>query len=163
MRCFVFSEEPSGALYADLIDFCCEIGSQAIVVVQEPSPQADAVLRRIEADHVREESVSEWPGTILLHGGQAAVHWYTVTPKLQELFKQLASRLFEWVGYMPEDPCFFRANGEVLLVTTSHEDDAYLLLNADEQEILENRYSALFGILQYEGELGSPLPSKVTS
>jgi hypothetical protein len=66
--------------------------------------------------------------------------------------KELASGLFQWVGYAPEDPCFFRADGEVLLVTTSHERDAYLMLSEEEYQGLRLRFPDLASLLHLEGE-----------
>jgi hypothetical protein len=122
-------------------------------VVQEPHPSIDQKLDHFRSDLINEERLHEWPGTILLHRGEATAYWHTVTPRLQQTLKAQAGRLFEWVGYMPEDPCFFRANGQVLLGTTSHERDAYLILTDEEQVMIQQSFPALAAILREEGEM----------
>ena len=122
------------------------------MVVREPAPAIEEALRQLRPDFLKEEQVHEWPGTILLYGGQATAHWYAVSPRLRENLKALADGLFGWVGYKPEDPCFFRANGQVLLVTTSHEREAYMLLTEKEFEALQRDYPGLAAILGEEGE-----------
>lgn len=150
--CLVFSEEPVGPLYRELVDFCCSVATELMLVVREPAPPIEEALRHMRPDFLRAELVYEWPGTILLHGGQATAHWYMVSHRLRENLKALADGLFEWVGFRPEDPCFLRANGQVLLVTTSHERDAYMFVTKEERESLERDFPRLASILSDEGD-----------
>jgi len=66
--------------------------------------------------------------------------------------KELARGLYQWVGYAPEDPCFFRQDGRVLMVTTSHEREAYFILSEEEHMILQRTSPALASIIHEEGE-----------
>ena len=92
----------------------------------------------------------EWPGTILL-SDEASVYWFRVSADLGEKLKRQVESLFEWVHpELPEDPCFFREDGEVLLVTTSHEQDAYLLLKPAEVDVLASQYPELMLLLRRE-------------
>lgn len=152
MKCFVFSAEPAGPEYRALVDFCCSVATRMMMVVPDPRHESEATLSRLHCDFAREERAKKWPGTTLL-GGEATLYFYFVTPRLQENLKSLATHLFEWVGFMPEDPCFFRADGQVLLVTTSHEGDAYLLLTEQEHHELQQTFPALASILVEEGEV----------
>jgi hypothetical protein len=120
-------------------------------VVQDPHPSIDQKLAHFKADFINEELIRQWPGTILL-AKEATAYWHTVTPHLQQTLKAQAARLFEWVGYMPEDPCFFRMNGQTLLVTTSHERNAYMILTDEEHAIIQQMFPALAAILQEEGD-----------
>jgi hypothetical protein len=153
MRCFVFQEEPVGVEYCSLLDFCCSAAAELMLVVQWPSPVIDEVLRKLLPDLLRTEEVDEWPGT-RLYGGRATVYRYAVTSRLCEMLKALAGGLFEWVAVGPEDPCFFRKNGQVLLVTTSHERDAYMYLTEAEHETLERDFPNLASRLRVEGGAG---------
>jgi hypothetical protein len=150
MKCYVFSAEPSGPTYDALIDFCCSAAARMMFVVQDPHPSIEQKLTHFRSDFINEERVREWPGTIL-HDGEATAYWHTVTPRLQQTLKAQADRLFAWVGYMPEDPCFFRVDGQVLLVTTSHERDAYLMLTDAEHMMIQQTFPALAAILREEG------------
>jgi hypothetical protein len=93
----------------------------------------------------------EWPGTILL-ADEALVYWHHVAPGPQRVLEELATHLFEWVHpAAPEDPCFFRAHGRVILVTTSHEGDSYLMLTEPEFQALTERAPHVVAILRLEG------------
>ncbi len=151
MKCYVFSFEPSGHIYDALIDFCCSAASRMMFIVRDPDQSIAQKLANFRTDLINEERVRAWPGTILLDG-DAAAFWYTVTPRLQQALKAQATRLFDWVEYMPEDPCFFRSDGQVLLVTTSHERDAYLMLTGEELAMLQQTFPSLAAILHEEGE-----------
>jgi hypothetical protein len=155
MKCYVFVSEPAGSEYADLIDFCCSLASKMILVVRDPQIRpGDAIRQRLaKLQPYRIEALRsrEWPGTIL-YEDEAAVYWHHVTPGLQQCMKELASHLFEWVHPdAPEDPCFFRDDGQVVLVTISHERDAYLMLTEAEFVALEERFPGLAAILRKEG------------
>ncbi len=123
-----------------------------ILVVRDPHPSIEVTLSRLHPDFARVERADSWPGTTL-YGDHATLYFYFVTPRFRENLKSLAAGLFEWVGLKPEDPCFFRADGQVLLVTTSHERDAYLLLTEEEHDELQQRFPALASILVEEGQL----------
>ena len=156
MKCYVFLREPAGSEYADLIDFCCSLASKMILVVRDPQVDPGHAIRQrlaqLQPYCIKALRACEWPGTIL-YGDEAEVYWYQITPDLQQCMKELASHLFEWVHPdAPEDPCFFRDDGQVISVTVSHERDAYLMLTEDEFITLEERFPGLATILRKEGE-----------
>jgi hypothetical protein len=92
----------------------------------------------------------EWPGTVL-YADEATVYRYSSGEGLQKWMKQQAASLFSWIHPdAPEDPCFLRRNGDALLVTISHEREAYMLLSADEIQIARRGLPELASILQKE-------------
>lgn len=155
MTCYVLTSNPTGAEYEALVDFCCSASFEMILVVRDPRTEADPSLRQTLADlspHlIRTTTTSEWPGTIL-YGDEADVHRYRVCSELQAELKRMVTNLFDWVHPdAPEDPCFFRKDGSVLLVTTSHERDAYLLLTDGEHTTVQRRFPVLAALLREEG------------
>lgn len=55
---------------------------------------------------------------------------------LQALCRR-ANRLYAWEQpLLPEDLCLLRSEQEPMLVSISHESDAYLLLSEDERQVL---------------------------
>ena len=155
MTCYVLTSNPTGAEYESLVEFCCSASVEMILVVREPRTEGDPSLRQTLADlspHlIRITQTSEWPGTIL-YEDEADVYRYRVSPSLQLELERMASSLFDWVHPdVPEDPCFFREDGSVLLVTTSHERDAYLLLTDDEYTTVKRRFPVLASLLREEG------------
>lgn len=156
MNCYVFTTEPDGVAYAELVELCCCLTSKFILVVRDPQidpgARIEQHLARLSDHRVQSVRANEWPGTILL-GHEALVHWHRVEPGVREALQEIASHLFEWVHpAFPEDPCFFRADGSALLVTTSHERDAYLLLTEHEHRALTERAPAVAAILRLEGD-----------
>jgi hypothetical protein len=161
LECYVFRAEPDGADYADLIEFCCEHSTKMILVVRDPQIDPGsgikAKLARLEPYLEQVGLAEEWPGTRLLTD-KATLFRYRVAPGLQKEVQRMASRLFEWIHPdAPEDVCFLRSEGQALMVTTTHEHDAYLLLAKAEFAILEGRYPHVASLLQREGlTSGSP-------
>lgn len=157
MNCYIFAIEPMGAAYAELVAFCCLLASKMILIVRDPQKDpGDAIkqkLARLEACRIETVLAREWPGTVL-HAHDAAVHWYQVTADLEQGMRELAPRLYAWAhsGGAPEDPCFFRADGQVVLVTVAHEHDAYLMLTESELLLLQERFPNLASLLREEGE-----------
>ncbi|WP_437678723.1 hypothetical protein [Sorangium sp. So ce131] len=154
MDCYVFTDEPRGSVYGELMDFCCSIASTMLLVVRDPQidPGASikaklALLSPFLVDCAKE---SEWPGTVL-YADEATVYRYSPGEGLQGLLMQQAAGLFSWVHPdAPEDLCFLRRDGGVLLVTISHEREAYMLLSSAEFEALQRQFPELASMLQKE-------------
>lgn len=154
MECYIFTVEPSGSAYAQLIDFCCSLTSTMLLIVRDPQTTIGesiksklAIFNPFLSECPR---AKEWPGTAL-YADEATVYRYCVSVGLQESLKQQQMGLFEWIHPdAPEDPCFLRKNGDVLLVTISHEQDAYMLLAPEEFEVLRYRFPVLASMLQKE-------------
>ena len=154
MECFVFAAEPSGTAYEELIDFCCSAGSTMLLVVRDPQrdpgESIKAILNALSPYLVEESLATQWPGTMLL-ADEAAVYRYRINEELRKLLRRQRVSLFDWTHPdAPEDPCFFRSNGDMLLTTISHENDAYLMLSPGEFESLRERYPALGALLRKE-------------
>lgn len=93
-------------------------------------------LQTLERDLVLKSERREWPGT-RLPGGSATVYLVRLTKRSLETLCSRASRLYEWVQpRLPEDLCLMRNRSRSMLVSISHERDAYLLLSKDEQQEL---------------------------
>ena len=153
--CYVFAAEPGGLNYMQLIDACCALGTKMSVVVRDPKATQglpiERTLRRLSEFRSGDALVREWPGTILL-ADYARIYWHTVGPGLAECLQELASNLFEWVHpEFPEDVCFYRADDSPILVTISHEKEAYLLLKDADLRVLRARTPQLASCIKYEG------------
>jgi hypothetical protein len=125
-----------------------------ILVVRDPGlkggPTLEQKLAELHPYLIAVSRTAEWPGTIL-YGDEADVFRYRVSSGLERELKQMEC-LWGWIHPdAPEDPCFFRADGELLLVTTSHERDAYMLLAEEEYEALRRDFPGLASVLHEEG------------
>jgi hypothetical protein len=152
--CYVFVSEPAELTYAELVRFCCSVSASMILVVRDPEidpgPLIQNRLARLQPFFVTSSRSMSWPGTQLL-ADEATVYRHRIAPGLESEMLVLASRLFEWVHPdAPEDPCFLRGDDSPVLVTISHERDAYLLLTRQENEILHSRFKTLASIVRPE-------------
>lgn len=132
-------EEPKGAEYKALLRALSRFCQYALLVVRPNIPLSSygqQTLQELEQDIVLRSSRQEWPGTRLL-GGSATVYLVRLTNASLETLCSRASRLYDWIQpRLPEDLCLMRDESEPMLVTISHEKDAYLLLSEDEQQEL---------------------------
>ena len=129
-------EEPVGDMYRDLVTFCSKHATTMLLVVREPQMLANTALITISAlakIGASGAESSEWPGTQLTRGGTACVYRIPVTRDSIDLVANTATSLYAWQSpALPEDLCFLRGDGEDILASISHEEDAYLTLSDDE-------------------------------
>ncbi|GIV06179.1 MAG: hypothetical protein KatS3mg016_1754 [Fimbriimonadales bacterium] len=138
-RQYTLLEEPQGAEYTGLLRTLSRFCQYALLVVRPEiplSPYGQETLQELEQDIVIQEARQEWPGT-RLYGGNATVYLVRLSSRSLEILCQRADRLYEWSQpLLPEDLCLMRTETEPLLVSISHERDAYLLLSDDEKREL---------------------------
>lgn len=123
--------EPRHEAYRQLVEFCHARCARVSLVVREIDSLSEAaieLLEQLRPDQISVEEVSEWPGTKLL-AGTALVYHYRTSPRLLHTLTGAVSALYDWVHPdRPEDPCFITDDGTAMLVSISHERDAYLEL-----------------------------------
>lgn len=157
MDCYIFKKQVSGNSYADLVNFCCAVSSRMILVVRDPethpADSLQSILDSLSPFLIKVERLREWPGTILLND-KASVYMFFVSADLPATLIRPRRGLFDWLHPdAPEDPCFIRSGGSPVLVTVSHERDAYLLLTPEEMSCLQARFPALADILIREEDI----------
>jgi hypothetical protein len=90
----------------------------------------------------KEEQSNTWPGTELFDSF-AIVRFYRYTSESMALLKKV-SGLYEWQEpHFPEDPAFYRENGQCWLTTIAHETDAFLDINEKETDYLGKQIPSL--------------------
>lgn len=133
---YTLLKEPCGAEYTRLLRTLSRFCQYALLVVRPEIPLSrygQETLQELEQDVVAKEARQEWPGT-RLYGGNATVYLVRLSSHSLEILCRRANRLYEWSQpLLPEDLCLMRTETEPLLVSISHERDAYLLLSNDEQ------------------------------
>ena len=154
MDCYVFSQEPSEATYLQLIEFCCSMASRMLLVVRDPQmdpgAEIEGKLSLLRPFLVGQALQREWPGTTL-YDHDATVYTYALGGGFEGVFKSQVRSLYAWIHpEAPEDPCFLRNNGDPLLITTSHERDAYLLLSSQETAVLLRTFPEVAAMLKKE-------------
>ncbi|HEY1598371.1 MAG TPA: hypothetical protein VGG64_02125 [Pirellulales bacterium] len=145
IRIVNLTSDVTGAAYYGLLDFAAARSSEFYVIDQfgiaevgrPPFVTLDPFL-------FVQENVVEWPGTRLLDvdSRTALKSRYTVTPQSIDALKRVASGLYAWSAHaeipLPEDLGFLRANGSLVLGTTTHEYDAWLELLKEELGVFES-------------------------
>jgi len=133
-------QEPVGETYRALVAFCSNHATEMLLVVRDSKLYEDAARSTIPAIEALGAScidASEWPGTQLTHGGTAHIYHVPVTYESIEFVSNTANSLYDWLfPALPEDLCFMRNDGEEILASISHEEDAYLTLTEDEHNEL---------------------------
>lgn len=127
--------EPRGDLYKSLVEFCAVRSRILLLVLRDVewlTDSARSLFQRLEPFLLSKQKATEWPGTRLTEG-QATVFRYRTAPELVRLIQDATEGLYEWQQpERPEDLAFLRSDETPLLVTISHESDAYLELSEDE-------------------------------
>jgi hypothetical protein len=155
--CHTFDAPPTGPVYQQLVEFGSSVASKALLVVRDPEIEPGVSIRSqlaILRPFLRAAvPAREWPGTILLGSETATLYEYAPSPELCRALTSLHSALFDWIHPgAPEDLCFCRGDGTPILVTTSHEGDAYVLLSRQEKIIIDHSFPALAAALVREPE-----------
>jgi hypothetical protein len=155
MNCYSFVGNPCGINYQALIQFCCQNAAEMTLVVRDPNLSLPAELQHsiaeLRAECINVIRTDRWPGTIL-YEAEADLWRYRVNG---DLCAKICRRecLYDWLHpRAPEDPCFFRKDGSELLVTISHEADAYLQLTEAEHRSLVVAFPDLDRLLRREEE-----------
>ena len=136
-----FIKEPKGPVYAALLDWLVDHAATFSLVLRDSIPgtrESEEAMRALIArlQPIDQQAVSQWPGTEIF-GHTALLYTFAYSPIHSALLRGVASGLFQWCQpRRPEDPCFYRANGECILATIAHERCAFLTLDEREHECL---------------------------
>jgi hypothetical protein len=141
-RIYDILEEPRGDDYRMLLELCARHCASFLLVIREENwldATAHGILKDLRQFELKKELVSEWPGTKLL-ADKASVYHYRLTTQSLQVLERSADGLYEWQQpKRPEDLCFFDKDGDEILVTIAHEDDAFLKLSPSEKEDMCSR------------------------
>lgn len=147
--------EPKGELLAAFLRTLGELSSSLLLVLRnelELDDRGQALLRELQQYVIERHVGSAWPGTVL-HGDSATIIRLSAVPPVIEKIGRASEGLFGWVQPdLPEDPCLLRADGSPLLVTVSHERDAYLELTDEEQASITKTLPEIWSVVAHHAE-----------
>jgi hypothetical protein len=133
-------EEPTAANYGLLLDFMRDRAttmSLALVGSGRKSRRAQACLDELRPYLVDASESAEWPGTRLMEGYSALLHRFSVSSSSVAVLRNAADGLYSWQApELPDDLCFYRADGTALLGSTAHERESELRLERAEYAAL---------------------------
>jgi hypothetical protein len=118
-------------LMSFLLDYCDSFSF--VIRKDEVSEHLLSVIAEFKSFHIQTKEVSEWPGTIL-HWDQAFIYYYQLNKESAQKLSDTENNLFRWLHpRLPEDLIFYK-NDKPVLISTSHETDAYF----DKENVDEN-------------------------
>ena len=132
--------EVQGDAYAELLRFLSlHAATFSLTMWHKATSSALDAIVRLKPYELEVREVSEWPGTRLLPGKTARLHRYRVGRDSIASLQQIATSLFSWRNFeLPDDLCFYRSDGSVILETIASEDAAALHLRESELADLSN-------------------------
>jgi hypothetical protein len=114
------------------------------------SRECESVLETLHPHLLGATETPNWPGTTLLDG-TATVRRYRLEPSVVDIVSNAVESLYAWQQpERPEDLCLLRADGDPWLVTVAHEGDAYVVVEADELDVVRREAPELAAILVAE-------------
>jgi len=127
-----------GRSYAELLKFMSvHAATFSLTMWHKPTRSMLEAIDQLRPHETEVREVTEWPGTRLMPGRTAQLHVYRVDAESIARLGRLATGLFSWRNFdLPDDLCFYRADGTVLLETIASEDAAALHLSEAEVDDL---------------------------
>jgi hypothetical protein len=129
---YTLRSEPTGTAYYQLVDWAMSNCKLAMFVVRPDLGLNQHALNVISELHpflVERETVSKWPGTELLEG-QANILYFDAVESVAKVIQRVATGLYSWIQPdLPEDLSFLTTKAKPLLVSITHEHDAYVDLS----------------------------------
>lgn len=127
-------------MYRTLLNYAVGRYNTALLVTRQTlalERAAEHVLQRLAPFLNQEHQGSQWPGTQLLSGETATLHYYNLSEPCAKILQEAVDRLYGWQQpERPEDLCLLRADGSPWLVSIAHEHDGYLELTPEERDEL---------------------------
>jgi hypothetical protein len=155
MRTYRFAEPICGDIYRSVLDYASTECAFASLVVRRPSDLGSAGHQLIASltDNLNViENQSEWPGTRIMDTS-ATIYEIRLSAEVLERLKLVANCLHDWVAPdLPEDLAFLRADKTAWLASISHEDEAWLKLDEDEENLLRSSAPSWTSLLSGWGE-----------
>ena len=136
MNSYIFEEDLSGMTYHELLRYCSRNAAFVLVSVtmeQLVDHNCRTILNAFLDLGGTSQRLARWPGTILCAGKKATVFTVPISDSLLQMLIDQCPSIFSWrLPSYPEDLSFIRANGRVLICTTTHEQYGILHLNDSE-------------------------------
>lgn len=134
------AQEPQGDVYRRLISVAKRECSSFLLVVHPDPPlsyRGQELMQRLGPPHRAIEDATEWPGTKYLGKHPPTVYEWLLSDDTTAVLLEATDRLYGWLQpSLPEDLAMLREDGEAWLTTTSHENEALLVLSEDAAQSL---------------------------
>lgn len=133
----VFSTEPKGKSYEELIDLATNICSEFILVRRHKgnlSKSVENLLNELSDFLVEEKVQRSWPGTEI--GGYAIVYYFKLNDITKEIIKKYSKGMYSWLEPMLlQDLCFLKDDRNPWIVNIAHEKFSYIENSHDDDII----------------------------
>jgi hypothetical protein len=142
--------EPEGEVYLQLLS-CLSMFCETLTLVvrgTQANSGCNTFIDELKPFFINSVKTCEWPGTNLF-GHEATLHRFRLNRGLTTILVRFSNGLYDWIEPdLPEDPCFYRADGSTWLATIAHERDAYLEITSSEHDRLISHVPAIRALLK---------------
>lgn len=125
---WIFSAEPKGKSYEELIDLAAKLCNEFILVRRHKdnlSGNAENLLKELNNFLVEEKEQQSWPGTKI--GGYAIVYYFKLNDVTKEILKKYSKCLYSWIEpLLLQDLCFLKEDRKSWIVNIAHEQFSYI-------------------------------------
>lgn len=133
---WIFSKEPAGKTYEDLIDIAADLCNEFLLVRRngvDLNENGEKLLIELSNCLIEIKEQQSWPGTELLEG-YAKVYYFKLNDVSKELLKRYSKGLYSWKQpLLLEDLCFFKKGRQPWITTISHELFSWIDCNTNDE------------------------------
>lgn len=131
---WIFSTEPKGKSYEELIDLAAELCNEFILVRRyrdNLSENVDSLLKELSKFLIEEKEQQSWPGTETTE--YVIVYYFKLNDITKEILKKYSKGLYSWMEPMLlQDLCFLKEYRNPWIVNIAHERFSYIDNNNDD-------------------------------
>lgn len=142
---WIFSTEPKGKSYEELIDFAASLCNEFMLVRRKKDNASENVknlLKDLNEFIIEEKKQQSWHGTRI--GGYALVYYFKLNDITKEIIKKYSEGLYSWIEpLLLQDLCFLKENREPWIINTAHEKFSFIS-NCSNDEI--DKLTSISGI-----------------
>lgn len=131
---WIFSKEPKGKSYEELIDLATKVCNEFILVRRyrdNLSESVDRLLKDLSEFLVEEKEQQSWPGTKTTE--YVIVYYFKLNDITKEVLKKYSKGLYSWMEPMLlQDLCFLKGDRRPWIINIAHEQFSYIENNSDD-------------------------------
>lgn len=152
--------EPSGNAYRELLKaaLLANVAHLGLIEPDRSNWPASAVQVRehLKPDLIASQRVRAWPGTELLDGYAATRYLINFSEAVRDIMLNSADGILDWENpHLLDDPHLLRDDGTVWFAGIPHGQDAWLELDADEWQALQDDFPALAQLVRRDDISGN--------
>jgi hypothetical protein len=152
MKMYNFERKVESEIYFKILNYALMTESKMVFIEFAFTALTTQFKELISPFIIKQEQVKKWPGSILHAEGKIIMYVLDINPQLIKQIGLLIPSLWGWsYPNYPEDLSFLRKDGTPWFISTTHEDDAYMILEEGEIEKVINYFGN--DLLEFDKEV----------